>query len=83
MIAKPKIVQEITPRATEQPEAPGALLTPAELAARLAVGKSWVREKCRIRGRLRDKDPLPCKRLGKYVRFSWPEIQAWLERQNG
>lgn len=59
----------------------GILLTPAELAARLAVPQSWVREKTRERARLRDADPLPVVRLGKYVRFSWPAVEAWLARQ--
>lgn len=58
-----------------------ALLTPEELAAKLAVPQSWIREKTRERARVRDKDPLPVVRLGKYVRFSWPAVQAWLARQ--
>jgi hypothetical protein len=58
-----------------------ALLTPLQLAERLAVPASWVREKTRERARLRDKDPLPVVRLGKYVRFSWPAVEAWLARQ--
>jgi hypothetical protein len=60
---------------------PGALLTPAELAARLAVPPSWIREKTRGRARQRDSDPLPVVRLGKYTRFSWPAVEAWLQRQ--
>jgi excisionase family DNA binding protein len=58
------------------------LLTPEQLAERLAVAESWVREKTRERARLRDKDPLPVIRLGKYVRFRWSDVEAWLERQN-
>src|SRR5262245_34465944 len=34
-----------------------ALLTPEELAEKLAVPASWIREKTRARGQLRDKDP--------------------------
>jgi len=60
---------------------PGVLLTPAELASRLAVPPTWIREKTRERARLRDSDPLPVVRLGKYVRFSWPAVEAWLSRQ--
>ena len=69
--------------AMEQPRTPasGVLLTPAELAARLAVPQSWIREKTRERARQRDDDPLPVVRLGKYVRFSWPAVEAWLARQ--
>jgi excisionase family DNA binding protein len=60
---------------------PDALLTPEELAARLAVPPSWIREKTRDRARQRDHDPLPVVRLGKYVRFSWAAVEAWLQRQ--
>lgn len=65
-----------------EPPAPAAvLLTPPQLAERLAVPVSWVREKTRERARIRDDDPLPVVRLGKYVRFSWSAIEAWLKRQ--
>jgi hypothetical protein len=57
------------------------LLTPQQLAERLAVPPSWVREKTRERARVRDKDPLPVVRLGKYVRFDWEAVRAWLNRQ--
>jgi excisionase family DNA binding protein len=60
-----------------------ALLTPQELAARLSVPTSWIREKTRERARERDDDPLPVVRLGKYVRFKWADIEAWLARQSG
>ena len=51
------------------------LLTPSELALRLKVPKSWVYEKTRARSR----DPLPLIRLGKYMRFNWPDVVAWLQ----
>jgi hypothetical protein len=60
---------------------PAALLTPAELAARLSVRPSWIKEKTRRRARVREADPLPVVRLGKYVRFDWAAVQAWLARQ--
>jgi hypothetical protein len=60
---------------------PAILMTADELAARLAVPPSWVREKTRRRARVRDRDPLPTVRLGKYTRFRWPDIEAWLQRQ--
>jgi excisionase family DNA binding protein len=50
------------------------LLTPEELAARLKVPRSWVYEKTRARSR----DPLPVMRIGKYMRFHWTDIEAWL-----
>lgn len=85
MSAKPRIAQSTAPLASDQARAPdaGALLTPAELAARLAVPQTWVREKTRDRARQRDRDPLPVVRLGKYVRFSWAAVEAWIARQGG
>jgi len=68
---------------TEQRPASGSsvLLTPEQLAERLSVPPSWVREKTRARARLRDKDPLPVVRLGKYVRFVSEDVDAWVARQ--
>jgi hypothetical protein len=83
MNTKPKTAADTTVLAIEPQStaALGVLLTPAELAARLAVPQTWVREKTRERARQRDRDPLPVVRLGKYVRFSWPAVEAWLGRQ--
>jgi hypothetical protein len=67
--------------AAESSESKAILLTPAELAARLSVPVSWVKEKTRQRARERDSDPLPVVQLGKYVRFSWDDVQVWLQRQ--
>ncbi len=50
------------------------ILTPEELAARLKVPDSWVYEK--TRGRCRN--PIPCLRLGRYVRFNWVAVATWL-----
>jgi hypothetical protein len=82
-MVKQKETQKMPIAMVEQfaPPELSVLLTPAELAARLAVPQSWIREKTRERARLRDKDPLPCVRLGKYVRFSWPAVEAWIGRQ--
>jgi hypothetical protein len=76
-------VPTIPPPATDQQSAPamGTLLTPTELAARLSVPPSWVRAKTRTRARVRDTDPLPVVRLGKYVRFNWTAVVAWIARQ--
>ena len=62
-------------------ESNAVLLTPAALAERLAVPETWIREKCRQRAQARDADPLPCVPLGKYVRFDWNDVLAWIERQ--
>jgi hypothetical protein len=61
-------------------ESKAVLLTPAQLAERLAVPASWIKEKTRQRARERDDDPLPTVRLGKYVRFDWNDVLAWIER---
>ena len=63
-------------------ESAAVLLTPQQLAERLSVPCSWIREKCRLRARTRDIDPLPVVRLGKYVRFDWQAVEAWLMRQS-
>ena len=50
------------------------LLTPEEVAGRLKVPESWVYEKTRARCR----NPIPCLRLGRYVRFDWNAVITWL-----
>lgn len=46
-----------------------------ELACRWAVPESWIREQTRNRAA----NPLPCVRLGRYVRYEWlsPELERW------
>jgi excisionase family DNA binding protein len=53
---------------------PDDILTPEEVAARLKVPESWVYEKTRARCR----NPMPCLRLGRYVRFDWNAVISWL-----
>ena len=57
------------------------LLTAEDLAKRLRVPPSWIREQTRTRSL--DGDPLPHLRLGRYIRFRWgsPELEAWLRRR--
>jgi excisionase family DNA binding protein len=50
------------------------LLTAAEIAERLNVPESWVRQEARA-------DRMPHIRLGRYVRFDWPAVVVWLEEQ--
>ena len=53
------------------------LLTPEELAQRLKVPVGWVREK--VRARKQGTAPrLPHFKAGKYLRFYWPAVSAWL-----
>jgi hypothetical protein len=72
----------IKPAQVSEQKADAVLLTPHQLADRLAVPLSWVREKTRQRARERDEDPLPTIHLGKYTRFDWSEVQVWLKRQS-
>jgi len=51
----------------------------SELARRLTVPVSWIRDQVRARS----EDPLPHVHLGKYVRFLWgsPELELWIRRR--
>ena len=71
----------VTPTVTVDRLDPGDILTPDELAERLKVAKSWVFEKTRRRALVRDPDALPCIRMGKYLRFHWPDVCQWLARK--
>ncbi|MFZ0135544.1 MAG: helix-turn-helix domain-containing protein [Candidatus Sulfotelmatobacter sp.] len=53
------------------------LMTVDEIAAFLNVPVSWVYERTRRRGIER----LPHLKMGKYLRFSIPEIKVWLQKQ--
>jgi hypothetical protein len=57
------------------------LVDSAELARRLHVPESWVRN--RTRSRTPKEERIPCVRLGRYVRFCWdsPLLQAWIRRR--
>jgi hypothetical protein len=50
-----------------------------ELARRLTVPPSWIRDQVRARS----EDPLPHVNLGKYVRFLWgsPALELWIRRR--
>jgi len=50
------------------------LLTADELAERLTVPVSWVREQTRA-------GAIPHVNLGRYRRYDWPAVVAWLEGQ--
>jgi hypothetical protein len=84
MSAKPKTSSTAVVQMAEQRPAPtpvSMLLTPELLAEKLAVSVAWVRDQTRHRTYVREKDPLPCVRLGKFVRFRWSDIEQWLDRQ--
>jgi excisionase family DNA binding protein len=50
------------------------LLTAEQVAVRLEVPPSWVNKAARS-------NRLPHIRVGRYRRFRWPDIEAWLEQQ--
>lgn len=52
------------------------LMTVSEIAEFLKVPNSWVYERSRRDGIER----IPHVKLGKYLRFSLPEVKAWLEK---
>lgn len=56
------------------------ILTPEQLAERLQVKPSWVYEQTRDRAGIRSVDPLPHIKMGRYLRFDWCDVLAWLER---
>jgi hypothetical protein len=60
---------------------PREILTPAQLAGRLHVKPSWVYEQTRERADVRTPDPLPFIKMGRYLRFDWRDVVAWLDRQ--
>jgi excisionase family DNA binding protein len=56
---------------------PSQILTFSEIAERLKVSDRWVYEKTRARCQ----NPLPTIRIGRYLRFHWLDVSAWLQRQ--
>jgi predicted DNA-binding transcriptional regulator AlpA len=52
------------------------ILTVAQVADLLQIPKSSVYEKTRVRRGAAP--PLPCRRIGKYLRFFEAEVMAWL-----
>lgn len=63
---------------------PADILEPPELAKRLKVPTTWIYERTRRRTAALStgaSKPLPYFRLGKYLRFSWVAVSAWLAEQ--
>jgi hypothetical protein len=84
----PAAKKHLTFTIASKPIEPGQLdarhiLTPEQLAERLQVPVSWVYEQTRNRMSIRNADPVPNIRMGKYLRFYWPEVEKWLERRQG
>ena len=58
------------------------ILTPQQVAERLQVPVSWIYEQSRNRSSIRVPDPLPHMKLGRYLRYDWHKVIAWMERQS-
>jgi hypothetical protein len=69
----------VVPSVAVVPVDPSNILTPESLAARLQVSERWIYEKSRSR----NKNPLPVLRLGRYLRFDWLAVSAWMREQGG
>lgn len=52
-------------------------LTINELSELLKIPKSWIYSRTRIK----DKNSIPCIRIGKYVRFNAADVIEWLNQQ--
>lgn len=57
---------------------PSQILTLREVAERLKVSERWVYEKTRRRSQ----NPLPVIRIGRYLRFHWLDVSAWLRKNS-
>lgn len=57
------------------------LMDSAELAARLCLPESWIRNRTRVRTPKEER--IPCVRFGRYVRFEWgsPQLAEWIAKQ--
>ena len=71
MQAKEPVSQQIPQPAFE-------ILNACQLAERLNLPESWIREMTRSR----TTDQIPHLRFGRYVRFQWgsPQLVAWIQR---
>lgn len=67
-----KLKKQASLEASVQP----AVLTPKQVEELLQVQPSWIFERTRARAGVRDKDPLPFIRLGRYLRFSLHDVLA-------
>ena len=74
------VTSVVSPQPVVAPEvSPDLILTTEELAARLKVTPEYISEKTRSRCAR----PLPCIRLGRYIRFNWQTVLAWIAGQEG
>jgi len=55
---------------------PNEILTPKDVAELLRTSLTWVYEKSRSRNR----DPIPCYRIGRYCRYTKSAVIEWMLR---
>ncbi len=77
MKKKSPVTSDVPPTVATPVIDPGQILTLSEIAGRLKTSERWVYEKTRNRCRR----PLPCIRIGRYLRFDWTDVSAWLNSQ--
>ena len=68
--------QEVTPSVARDDQA--EFLTIEEIATRLKVKPSFFYAPVRRKG----PDPIPCIKIGKYLRYHWPSFLEWAARSN-
>jgi len=56
---------------------PEEFITVGDLAKRLKVPASWVYQRTRL-----GQEAIPHVKMGKYVRFNWNEVVAFLRREH-
>ena len=61
----------------KDPATENRLLLPHELARALGVSVSWVRNHAAPSS----KNPIPTKRVGRFIRFDLEEVLSWIEKQ--
>ncbi len=79
MSAAPKLA---TVPASQARLEPGDILTPKQLAERLQVPTSWVYKHTDNNSRSNG-NRLPVLRCDGFLRFSWPDVCAWLREKKG
>lgn len=73
-----KQTQPVPSQATTEPARPPKILTVAQVGTLLQIPTSSVYEK--TRSRQGGTPPLPCRRVGKYLRFFEAEVLDWLTK---
>ena len=65
-----------TPGASQCSEPESPYLDASQIARRLNVPEHWIRDRAR-------RGEIPCERLGHYMRFRWPDVEAAVQAMIG